>query len=96
MRILILGEDGNSRLRMHVLGSLNRIGSGISRWNREEMQANLSALSALFMAELPLSAQGLEVCSGVFAADSFDTSSRNCLNELMRGISDLGLGSDSA
>lgn len=48
------------------------------------------------MAGLPLSAQGWELCSEELAADSFDKSLQNRLNELMRGILDLGLGLDSA
>lgn len=98
MRILGLLEirGGWKFEAKHIPGALNQAADGISRWNRDEVQANLSAICPdIAWQELPLSAQGTALCSGILASDSSDTPLRRRLNGLTRGILDHGSGSDN-
>lgn len=66
---------------------MNRAADGISGWNREEVQCNLTSMcSDISWKVLSLWAKGKELCSGILESDSFDTPLPSRFNALSMGI----------
>lgn len=90
MRITGLFEviEGSEFAVEHIPGVKDRKADGISRWNRRDIQANLTALRLdVPWQELPLTALGTDISFGVLTSDSKDQFLHSSLNERLMSIS---------